>query len=404
MLRSKLRLAGCRYSSTHSYSNVPISFISADEFQKSLTSNRTLQRLRTLYLNQTFQVHDEDFEDTAHINSQRSLPMTKLPKKEIFTNVMNDANIAPWRKHIVKWFRIGIFMMKYYKNGIKNTYLVSKETKLFSSKYERDSKTSLITQMCKIIEFNEIQYRVKKDSSKIKSLPLTRKEFVEYHRRKQVWKIPTFFLLALIFEEFTAVICYVFPKVAPHNCLTPGGFLKISRTHTNGIAMTGPFKYRSPYTLPKDDLYKALEKSAVIEVPSWKLSVYKQLEDRKISSETLMQIHQYLFIDDWLLLQHILNDPITNMSYKELVNCIWERQLYSKEEDLNKMVHDEVGRNILIWRLFIYWSFRFEGTISAGGDKLFSEKWGVNNVSILNYRGHDGHKFVGAKDLSVLQG
>lgn len=404
MLRSKLRLAACRYSSTHSYTNVPISFINADDFQKSLTSNGTLQRLRTLYLNQTFQVHDEDFEDTAHINSQRSLPMTKLPKQEIFSKVMNDVNIAPWRRDMVKWFRLGIFMMKYYKNGIKNTYLVAKETRPFSNKYERNSKTSLITQMYKTIEFNEIEYRVKKETSKIKSLPLTRKEFVEYHRRNQVWKIPTFFLLALIFEEFTAVICYIFPKVAPHNCLTPGGFAKISKTHTNSIAMEGSLQYRSPYTLPKDDLYLAIEKSAVIEVPSWKVSIYKQLEDRKILAETLMHIHQYLFIDDWLLLQHILNDPITKMSYQELVNCIWERQLYSKEEDLNKMVHDEVGRSTLIWRLFIYWSFRFDGTISAGGDKLFSEKWGVNNVSILNFRGHHGHSFIGAKDLSVLQG
>lgn len=138
-------------------------------------------------------------------------------------------------------------------------------------------------------------------------------------------------------------------------------------------------------------------------ISKWKLKIYDTMNIRKNPSETLMRIHQYLFIDDWFLLKDIMDDNPTLLSRKELVNCIFERQLFSADEDLNKMVNEEEGRRLLIWRLFAYWSFRFDGTVTVGGGQLFVEKWGVNNVAILNYSGLVGNKQLDKKNLSVLE-
>lgn len=398
MLRSNVALKSLQYS-TQAQRQLPLSLTSIDTAGQSIQANKLLKKLGLKLKTGELQLVELDNGDDG-INSDRSLPMTVFPKQKIFTEVASDNGIAGWRKGIVKWFRLGVHMMKYYRYGLQNTYRVAKDTRHLIADNQLDSKSSLATQMTKLIEFNEIQARLDKAPS---SLPLTRRQFVEYYRRGQVWKIPTFFLIALVLEEFTAVLCYFFPKVAPHNCLTPGGYLKICRSHARISDFTDPAKYKSPYNLAKKQLLQILRTSPVIQTPSWRLRVYELIDNKRQPCETLVQIHQYLFVDDWLLLKSILSGKEARLSYRELVNCIWERQLYSKNEDLNKMVNDEIGRRILIWRLFLYWSFRFDKTVTTGDDQLFSEKWGVNNVSILNYTGLDGCRLLGMEDLSALE-
>lgn len=382
---------------------LPISTVSEAAFHDSLRSNRLLSRLREAYLTQRFDIQNED--PSEGINSLHSLPMTILPKENIFAQVSKDAKIGHWRKATVKWFRLGLYMLKYYKDGVKNTYILAKRTKPLLQNY--NAKNCLISELFKKVEFNEIEHRLMKKSNNdtIKPLPLSRKQFVECHRRKEVWKIPTFFLLALMFEELTAVICYVWPKVAPHNCLTPGGFKKISRAHANEqldkLNKVPP--YASPYMLTRDEVFAKLRSLAIEETPYWKLKLYRFMDNKSIPQEALVKAHQFLFIDDWLLLQHILHEPMTKLTVAELVDCIWLRQLYYKHEDINIMANNTEGRRVLVWRLLIYWAFRFDKTVSCGGDKLFAERWGVNNIALLNYSGKEGGSLVGRDELPILE-
>lgn len=398
MLRSLSTPRFVRYT-TGVHKAIPTATDGCDGLDKSLLNNELFKKLRSKYENKEFQVVENDSDSSSELNLDMSLPMTVFPKQEIFAEVMKDDKISGWRKPFVQWLRLGIRMTKYYRDGLRDTYRVAKDSKNLIKDCKLDSKTPVVTQLYKLIEFNEIASRLKKEAD---PLPLNRKEFVKYHRRNQVWKLPTFFIIALAFEEFTAAVCYLFPKVAPHNCLTPGAYYKVCRTHTNNLASWNTLQYQSPYTIPESSLFHILRRTPVIQIPKWKLKTYELLGIRKAPSETLMQIHQYLFIDDWFLLKHLLHSGATTLSRKELVNCIFERQLFSAHEDLCKMVSEEEGRELLASRLFVYWSFRFNGTVTVGENQLFSEKWGVNNVAILNYSGLVGNKQLDSKHLSTL--
>lgn len=397
-----------RLFQVRSYANLgrhaSISVETSNAFQDSLHANTLLSQLRDAYLSQRLKIQDED--PSEALNSLNSLPMTSLPKQGIFTQVSEDAKVGQWRKGIVKWFRLGLYMLKYYKNGVKNTYLLARKTRPLLKHY--DSQNPLVTDLYKKVEFNEIEHRLtKKGQDKpIELLPLSRRQLVECYRQKEIWKLPAFFLLAVVFEEFTAVICYLWPKMAPHNCLTPGGFAKISRTHANNhVGKLGNVpSYKSPYTLPEDEVDAKLKSLAVEETPYWKLKLYRIMNNKTIPRETLMRTHQYLFVDDWLLLQHILHQPTSTLTVAELVDCIWLRQLYYQYEDINAIANDPRGQRVLVWRLLIYWAFRFDKTVSCGGDALFAERWGVNNVAILNYSGQQGGSLVNQDKLSVLDG
>lgn len=398
MIRNRFPQTIRCYSTSQCISPSSTSSSSSD----SLQSNLLLNRLKDTYLDGKLTIKCTDA--TESLNSTRSLPMTQLPKDKIFIQVSQDNNVGSWRKPIVKWFRLGIYMIKYYKEGIKNTYRVAKDTRSLVRKYE----DRMATEFCKLVEINEIECRLKKKlglESLVGLLPLNRRQFVEYYRRKEVWKIPFFFILALVFEEFTAVICYLWPKVAPHNCLTPGAFAKITRSHGNDKLgeMSQVPTYKSPYTMQTDEVFNKLQKSSVEETPKWKLGLYRLVDNKILPRETLVRIHHHLFVDDWLLLQHILHNESTTLAPAELVDCIWLRQLYRPEEDLNGMVNDPEGQRVLVWRLLIYWAFRFDKTITSGGESLFAEKWGVNNVSILNYSGWNNGDFVNKRDLSMLE-
>lgn len=375
--------------------------LSTASLQDSLYSNKLFNRLKDTYLDGRVAIGHENATDS--LNAANSLPMTQLPKEKIFVQVVQDDKVGSWRKTFVKWFRLGVFMVKYYKEGVKNTYRLARDTRPIIKKYGDE----LIKDFCKRVEFNEIEHRIKKNTGtgSINLLPLTRKQFVECHRRKEVRKIPTFFILALLLEEFTAVICYLWPKVALHNCLTPGAFNKITKLHTN--SRLGKLDqlptYKSPYSLPMDQVFAKLKSSSVEQTPGWKLALYRLVNNEVLPRERLMKIHQYLFVDDCLLLQHVLNNESTVLTPAELVDCIRLRQLYRSEEDINAMVNDPQGQRVLVWRLLLYWAFRFDNTITCGGELLFAEKWGVNNISILNYSGWENGDLIGTHELPILE-
>lgn len=408
------RWCGVRtYSSTHRL----IKFTTRQALWDSCNENITLSKLRNAYLTGKFQIVPsvEGSECTPELNSNRSLPIVKFPKDQIFLEVTNDPKIGNWRKPVVKLFRLGKAIFKLYNQGLKNTWHVYKDTKQLAKQYQ---ESDLVTPFFKAIEFKEIESRLLKDNSEI-SLPVNRKQFQELQRRSEFWKIPGFVVLLIALEEFITVFCYIFPSITPWNCLIPSVFKKISDSqavHRNseksvssirGDENRGVPKYRSPYTLLYDELHRFVLTRNLI--PRWKMFIYKLANNRTIPSESITRLHQYLFVDDWLLSRHVLSrDTVTKLSDRELVNTVLERQLYYRGEDLNSMVQNDLGKNVLVWRLIIYWSFRLDGTISANvGEEelkdfpLFSEKWGVNNVGILNFAGSEA--LVTDKDIEVLQ-
>ncbi|CAI4052109.1 Pnt1p SKDI_15G4040 [Saccharomyces kudriavzevii IFO 1802] len=346
---------------------------------------------------------------TSTLNSTRSLPMTKFPKQEIIERVKSDTKVGQWRKFLTSWFRIGLFLLKSYKTGIQDTLKVYWDTR--SVERRIDIKNGALAKLMREIEMNEINIKLssslspKKESVRVASEPfsINRKELVELIRRDQIWKLPVFFTLVFIFEEISALIFIFFPRVCPYNCLTPGGYKKLSNIYiqaTTGanancglgpleFSKEGTIKYEPPYSLSTENLHGFLKNFPQSMVSSWKLCIYKKLKLQKLLCNEVEKIYQYLLIDDWLLLQGILKTDSETikivLSDKELVNCILERKLYLMGDDLNEMVSDTLGQKILLKRLFLYWSLRYNDTISFNGKHMFSEKWGVNNISLLKY-------------------
>ena len=391
--------------------NLPISIANYEGFQQSLNFNDTLKRIHSLYLENKIQAVDgHNHEISTKLNSLRSLPRTSIPKAEIFEKVLLDPKIGAWRKPIMKWIRLGVFLMKYYKNGMQATYATFMDTKPIKKMFEEKANVPMVTQLFKSIEMNEIEFQ-KNLHSNLVHIPITRNNFVEYHRRNQAWKLPSFFLVAAIFEELTAVICYLFPRVVPYNCLTPGGFKKIAKKNINNTVKfdSSNLKYQSPYTISGDLLHQSLTGRLPQKyISPWQLKVCKLSNNKRIPSESLMYVYQHMFVDDWLYLQHIFNEDITKISYEELVNSILERKLYTREEDLGAMVNTDAGRKVLLWRLFLYWSFRFDGCVSVSqpgktDGLLFSEKWGINNISIHNFPGTLNGELVSESNLKHFE-
>ncbi|CAI2043249.1 hypothetical protein SEUBUCD646_0H02970 [Saccharomyces eubayanus] len=346
---------------------------------------------------------------TETLNSTRSLPMTKFPRQEILKQVELDPKVGRWRKFITGWFRIGLYLLKMYKSGIQDTFKVYWSTR--HVKREFDIKNGSLAKLVREIEMSEVNIKLsssslsKKADVKVASIPfsINRKQLVELIRRDQIWKLPVFFSLVFIFEEMSALIFTFFPRVCPYNCLTPGGYKKLSNVYikeTTGIndnrglgplkfTKQGNIKYEPPYAIPIENVYSFLKCFPQSMTSGWKLYIYKKLKLQKLLCDELEKIYQYFLIDDWLLLQGILKTEGGTakgvLSDKELVNCVLERKLYHKDEDLNKMVNDTSGQNILLKRLFLYWSLRYDDTISFNGEHTFSEKWGVDNISLLKY-------------------
>ncbi|SCW01718.1 LAFE_0E05732g1_1 [Lachancea fermentati] len=368
------------------------------DLNEACAKNSTLAKLRNAYVSHRFEIVDDSEECTPSLNSVRSLPMTEFPKNKIFEQVTMDSNIADWRKPITKWYRLGKSILKSYSTGIRAMWNIHRDSKKIIKKY--GSPEQLNTNIFRTIEFQEIEMRLKR-AEDIK-FPLSRAEFQECHRRAEFWKLPSFIVLFIIFEEMLPVICYLAPTIVPWNCLTPGALKKISdrrAIYTHDYSVSEIPRYQSPYMVKPNDLMSVLLKCKLI--PKWRANIYKWSDNKAKPCEILTNFHQYLFVDDWLLLRHIMSDEVTKLSERELVNAILERQLFKRGEDLNTMVKNKTSQKVLVWRLMIYWAFRFDGTITASKDALFSEKWGVNNVAILNFPG--SAKLLEDKQLKNIQ-
>ena len=310
-------------------------------------------------------------------------------------------------------------LLKSYKTGIQNTLKVFWDTRNEEQKFS--IKNGALANLVREIEMHEINTRLSSSSlptsssakAPLRPLSINRKTLVELIRRDQIWKLPVFFTLVFIFEEVSALIFTFFPRVCPYNCLTPGGYKKLSNSYIKGTTSTqgnyglgpleftkqGTIKYEPPYAVPIENLYNFLTSFPQSMISNWKLYIYKKLKLQKLLCNEIEKIYQYLFIDDWLLLQSILNTDVEKtkiaLSDRELVNCILERKLYHMGDDLNEMVNDTLGKEILLKRLFLYWTLRYNDTISLNGKHTFSEKWGVNNISLLKYNS----ELVATKDI-----
>ncbi|CUS20357.1 LAQU0S01e04808g1_1 [Lachancea quebecensis] len=367
-----------------------ISLRDARLFQESLITNSTLAALKNAYQTGRFRIVEDEDKASADLNSNRSLPMLQFPKNKIFEEVTNDAKIGEWRKPVTKWARLAKAVLKMYMTGLKNNWYVLKSAKKLSTTFGT-APEKLAAELYKDMTFQEIENRIKE----LRPTPLrvNRGEFQELYRQKEFRKIPMFFALYVVFEEFLPVICYLLPSIVPWNCLTPGAFKKLSDLHAGSKDLL-PYKlqdksvptYASPYSVPLANVIGLLRSHKLIS--RWKATVYRASGNRTQLCELLTQLNQYFTLDDWFLVSKIVNaDGIVAITDRELVNAVLERQLYLKGEDLNALASTETGKRLLVWRLFIYWSFRLHGTTCVGGPNTFSEAWGVNNVSIMNFPG-----------------
>lgn len=321
-------------------------------------------------------------ESDNDINSLTTLPGTQ----SIITierNKINTTNNVPqWRRTPTLWFRIIREQMKIYRTAIKNAYRVHNQYKTTLS------STYLSSQLFKDLEFNVLDKNV------------TRKQFVEMYRKNEFWKLPRFLLMFFIFEEMFLVMVYLWPKLGLRSAVSVGAYKKITNSHVfsedlrNKMSGTvGIGKNIRPISSPYDHDINTL-KQLLVQLPTndiskWKINIWKLFKVKSKLANIVADRCEYYIVDDWLLLKKIMGNETVSISKSEFVNLIAERQLYNKGEDLNAMVNDSVGLRILLWRLALYWSFRFDkvNIVSPTIKTCFTNKWGVNNVSILNFPG-----------------
>ncbi|QEU60007.1 Pnt1 [Kluyveromyces lactis] len=360
----------------------PIDISSNSAFKESLASNALLNRL--YQLNQNGKVAIKVYSDKCpetNLNVSATLPVTHIPTAKITDAVKGDESIANWRKPLVKWFRLGKFVFGMYKVGVKSTWSTYFDSKGF--KYT-------VNELTKLIEFKEIESRVLKQN-KFDEIDITRKQYLQWLRRKEFWKIPRFLIALIMFEEVTLLLCYLFPSLSPWNCLMPGLYRRISDSRSKKLVenFDAEKSYISPYDLDKAAVSQFLTKQKMM--PSWRMGIYNISKEFKIPLLKVVETNQKITIDDWLLLRELLRDSEERIiiSDRELVDAIARRQLYQRGEDLNKMVQDIEQQKVLKLRLLLYLSFKFEGTVTADifDGKLLAEIWGVNNMAIFNFPG-----------------
>ena len=401
-----LILRGVTRRSIH-YKTYPsvISLDSKPLFDKSTNGNKLFQVLKANLASNKFRVSSTDSDLSKDINSTVTLPSTHSLITEEKAKINGPAPVARWRRTPTLWFRIIKGQMKVYRESIKGLYRIHKEYKSVSpAQYSSQ-------EMLKNLETASLDGTI------------TRKRYVEMYRRSEFWKLPRFVVMFFIFEELFLVMVYLWPKLGLKSALTVGAYKKITNSHvfsnelrnqmsgTVGIGKNTA-SISSPYDMDIVMLKNLLQQLPVNDVPNWKISVWKLFNIKPKIANLVSERHEYYVVDDWLLLRSLLDPAVDHLtiSDRELVNLIAERQLYNKDEDLNQMVNDDTGRKILIWRMFLYWSFRFDkvDVLLPVPHGTFTNKWGVNNVSILNFPGTladygDKVKLFGREHLQYVQ-
>ncbi|SMN20551.1 similar to Saccharomyces cerevisiae YOR266W PNT1 Mitochondrial integral inner membrane protein involved in membrane insertion of C-terminus of Cox2p [Maudiozyma saulgeensis] len=368
------------------YKTYPSIFLldTKQSFQQSAKKNKLYHNLKQKIENNQILVSSEVSKIDNDINSLNTLPRTRsviaLEREKINTN-----SIVPnWRKTPTLWFRIIRAQMKIYREAITNSYRIHKKYKNVSSILYSNP------QLLKDLEFNSLDKRI------------TRKSFVEMYRKNEFWKLPRFLIMFFIFEELFLVMVYLWPKLGLRSALSVGAYKKITESHlfrddlqnklcgTVGVGKNIS-SISSPYDLDISTLKRLLQQLPTNETPRWKLSIWKAFNLKSKIANLVANKHEYYVVDDWLLLKNIMREDSGTITFskRELVNMIAERQLYKKNEDLNTMVNNDNGKKLLLWRMALYWSFRFDNVdiLSPTQNSNFTNKWGVNNVSILNFPG-----------------
>lgn len=298
------------------------------------------------------------------INSSNTLPLTTAVKSKIDT-----VGIPRWRLKPTLWFKTGHKLIKMYRDALQT-----------SVRLYRNKKRINVSEIFRKLEFNQYDNLIDR-SMLVENL-------IRVH---EVKKLPIFALLLLVFEELTLLLMYWKPELALHRCLGLRAFHKLTNKYgmdPQKLHNISLHSYRSPYHLKKPSQLSLLKKSYVNTIPKWKLSIWYYFDVKDKLETTIADITQYLIVDDWLLLLKLIRDnQRLIINDNEFVNLILERNLYWKGEDLNRLINDPVGKKLLLNRLISYWAVKFHGIDLSDGSFKIIDKWGVNNINLLNFTG-----------------
>lgn len=384
-----------RYSS-HNVATIlkqPFILSSKDVFKDSIKDNAIYQYLNQLIQSERIQfvpdpikvgkkvvpLHNYD----TYLSSPETLPLTIRLK-----NQEDMSKVPRWRRLPTLGYRVGKKLLTMYRESIQTTWRVWRQYKSIDTK-----------EVLRELELGNLENKFPE---------LSRKQFVQnVIRVSEIRKLPKFILCLFIFEELTFLLIYLRPQFGLYRCLGNGAFNKLSKKYSrNETLLMSLLKdnskkeqelYKTVYSLSTNAKVDLLRNLIINKQPHWKLKLWKWFhQDDKLSNE-VNKLLQYLIIDDWLILKRVIGHTMTKTTpiiipYNELVNCILERQLYKSGEDLNHMVNNPEDRQVLIQRLLCYWSFKFNGINIEDGSIDFTNKWGVNNIMLLNYTGTVKHE------------
>ena len=295
------------------------------------------------------------------VNAPHTLPTPLKPKAQLNAEIAKaNPDAAGLKLKLKQTFGFAKQLLKFYKNGIVNVWNnhkfvsdLQKKTYLLEADATGAEVRKMPTNFLKLTEelltvIYESKSQLKsKSSSMTSSLPeanlfaISRLDYQTIRRtKKDFYKLPSFAVIFVIFEELTPLLCYFLPEVTPSTCVLPNllpklwGFpkytaeldqLKRQRYQTIDEKVNGAMQ--TAYLIPLDEARLLCRVSRIIPrlIPSnW----YPESTIR----QRLQQYYNYLVVDNYYLSGLNGNGTLFDLLAEELAEACLERQLI---EDIN---------------------------------------------------------------------
>lgn len=329
--------------------------------------------------------------DKDTVNVPKTLPAQYKTKSEINGEVaaanvgsslatLQFKSTVAFAKAIIKFYKTGVSKVYNNKKEVKSLLKNHKLTHINSKGKEIDIRIpdfqKLTNEFAQAIYMDKIERSSKSESSVVRheeSLsPLfnfSRYQYQLMRRTKQdFYKIPMFGVVFFIFMEFTPIVCYAFPNIAPLTCIIPSMLLKV--WHPQGLQVlkdkVADLAIKNAYNLPLEDVRTLSKNLNLVSryLPIW---IYPESYLRN----KLQDYHNYLTVDNFFLAGYNDGGNIWNLEDKELQVACLERNMVNDIEGLSNADMD-----VLRLRLF-----RFVVDFEENGIGYLKAQHGLDDVN-----------------------
>jgi pentamidine resistance factor len=330
----------------------------------ALAANPVLQRLWST-------PHSASETDT--LNATNTLPIVLRSKDAVFHDVSREnadmQGLTLKFKQFTTYFKAVIY---FYRIGIQNVWRNRKLMTQIKRKYHVESVEArgkvlrrklrngqdIVNSLIALETFERIEQEALKTIDSTLILNITRKEFQTVLRtERDVFKIPLFAIILVIFAEMTPLLCYMIPEIAPSTCVFPGLVKKMYHHATKAQADLSrlrmerysrsyshdEYPFQSVERLPDDEL-RLLAQSLNLISRYLPIGLYPS----SILQSRIMKRFNEIRADNFFLVTGRQN--LWNLNKNELIRCCIDRSLV----DFSKDDLSHIGVHELRMRLFFF--------------------------------------------------